>query len=57
VHVDASLVIADVSWESLAVRHIEAVAEANEDAIEAERTSAKAASASAVSGLPPWSEP
>src|SRR3954470_1297175 len=30
VHVDASLIRADVSWESLAVRHIEAVARANE---------------------------
>ena len=28
VHVDASLIRADVSWESLAVRHVEAVAEA-----------------------------
>lgn len=27
VHVDASLIRADVSWESLAVRHVEAVAE------------------------------
>lgn len=31
VHVDASLIRADVSWESLAVRHAEAVAEANGD--------------------------
>lgn len=29
VHVDASLVRADVAWESLAVRHVSAVAEAN----------------------------
>jgi len=39
VHVDASLIRADVSWESLAVRHVEAVAEASED--EAERNSRK----------------
>ena len=32
VHVDASLIRADVAWESLAVRHVEAVAEANRDA-------------------------
>jgi len=31
-HVDASLIRADVSWESLAVRHIEAVDRANGDA-------------------------
>jgi IS5 family transposase len=31
VHVDASLIRADVSWESLAVRHVDAIAEANED--------------------------
>ncbi|WP_431324649.1 transposase [Rhizobium sp. YTU87027] len=31
VHVDASLIRADVSWESLAVRHVDAVAVANED--------------------------
>ncbi|MCJ8521060.1 transposase [Pseudorhizobium tarimense] len=41
VHVDASLIRADVSWESLAVRHVEAVAEANEDASVAERDSRK----------------
>ena len=35
VHVDASLIRADVSWESLAVRHVEAVAAENQD-IEAE---------------------
>jgi transposase len=29
VHVDASLIRADVAWESLAVRHVERVAEAN----------------------------
>jgi transposase len=29
VHVDASLIRADVAWESLAVRHVEAMAEAN----------------------------
>lgn len=32
VHVDASLIRADVSWESLAVRHVDAIAEANGDA-------------------------
>ena len=32
VHVDASLIRADVAWESLAVRHVGAVAEANGDA-------------------------
>src|ERR687898_2221709 len=31
VHVDASLIRADVSWESLAVRHVEAVARANDE--------------------------
>jgi len=31
VHVDASLIRADVSWESLAVRHVEAITEANGD--------------------------
>jgi len=31
VHVDASLIRADVSWESLAVRHVGAVADANGD--------------------------
>ena len=42
VHIDASLIRADVSWESLAVRHVEAVAAANppEDE-EAERRSRK----------------
>jgi IS5 family transposase len=30
VHIDASLIRADVSWESLAVRHVAAVGEANE---------------------------
>ena len=31
VHVDASLIRADVAWESLAVRHVEALADANGD--------------------------
>lgn len=31
VHVDASLIRADVSWESLAIRHVDAIAEANGD--------------------------
>jgi transposase len=33
VHVDASLIRADVAWESLARRHVDAVAEANADGI------------------------
>lgn len=41
VHVDASLIRADVSWDSLAVRHVEAVTEANEDAQAAQRKSRK----------------
>jgi IS5 family transposase len=41
VHVDASLIRADVSWESLAVRHVDAVAEANEDGVTVERNSRK----------------
>ena len=41
VHVDASLIRADVSWESLAVRHVDAVAEANDDGVTAERDSRK----------------
>ncbi|OWK25728.1 hypothetical protein AJ87_07150, partial [Rhizobium yanglingense] len=40
VHVDASLIRANVSWESLAVRHVDAVADANEDT-GAERKSRK----------------
>lgn len=34
VHIDASLIRADVSWESLAVRHVGAVSEANGEAPE-----------------------
>jgi transposase len=41
VHVDASLIRADVSWESLAVRHVDAVAEANDEGVTAERDSRK----------------
>jgi transposase len=42
VHVDASLIRADVSWESLVARHVEAVAAANPPADEeAERRSRK----------------
>ena len=41
VHVDASLIRADVSWESLAVRHVDAVAEANDEGAAAERESRK----------------
>ena len=40
VHIDASLIRADVSWESLAVRYVEATGEANAEAgDEAEKTS------------------
>jgi transposase len=31
IHVDASLIRADVAWESLAERHVDAIAEANDD--------------------------
>lgn len=41
VHVDASLIRADVSWESLAVRHVGAVAEANGDAAPDDETKRK----------------
>jgi IS5 family transposase len=41
VHVDASLIRADVSWESLVARHVEAVTAANADHEEAERHSRK----------------
>ena len=42
VHVDASLIRADVSWESLAVRHVEAVSRENEaPEDEAEKVSRK----------------
>jgi len=41
VHADASLIRADVSWESLAVRHVDAVSEANEDVSVAQRDSRK----------------
>jgi IS5 family transposase len=41
VHIDASLIRADVSWESLAAHHVEAVAAANPDDEEAERRSRK----------------
>lgn len=41
VHVDASLIRADVSWESLAVRHVDAVAEVNEDCAAVEWDSRK----------------
>jgi transposase len=41
VHVDASLIRADVSWESPAVRHVEALAEANDEDTAAERNSRK----------------
>lgn len=38
VHVDASLIRANVSWESLAVRHVDAVTHANEDDEEFRKT-------------------
>lgn len=41
VHIDASLIRADVSWESLAVRHVDAVTEANEGEAQVERNSRK----------------
>lgn len=41
VHVDASLIRADVSWDSLAVRHVEAVRSVNEDAEAALKRSRK----------------
>jgi len=42
VHVDASLIRADVSWESLAVRHVEVVSREHEAAPdEAEKVSRK----------------
>ena len=43
VHLDASLIRAHVSWDALAVRHVEAVAEANsdDDALRASRQSGK----------------
>jgi transposase len=39
VHVDASLIRADVSWESLAVRYVEATNEANREVDETAKTS------------------
>lgn len=39
VHVDASLIRADVSWESLAARHVEAVDEANGERVQASKAS------------------
>lgn len=41
IHVDASLIRADVSWDSLAVRHLEAVSAANADEEAAIRKSRK----------------
>ena len=41
VHIDASLIRADVSWESLVVRHIDAVSAANSTDEDAERRSRK----------------
>jgi hypothetical protein len=43
IHVDASLIRADVSWDSLAVRHLDAVAEANDaaDIDESQKTARK----------------
>ena len=41
VHVDASLIRAHVSWDSLAVRHVEAVADANDETPRDGQSSAK----------------
>jgi hypothetical protein len=41
VHIDASLIRADVSWDSLVARHVEAVTVANPDDEDAERRSRK----------------
>jgi transposase len=38
VHVDASLIRADVAWESLAVRHVDAVTQVNGDGTASDRT-------------------
>lgn len=38
VHVDASLIRADVSWDSLVVRHVDAVTTANGDPVQDEET-------------------
>jgi hypothetical protein len=38
VHVDASLIRADVSWKALVARHVDAVDEANADAAERQKT-------------------
>jgi IS5 family transposase len=53
VHVDASLIRADVSWESLVARHVEAVAAANPDDEEAERRSRKTGKYKKVSTTDP----
>lgn len=50
VHVDASLVRADVSWESLAVRHVDAIRAENGDASEASQIAADTAKTSRKSG-------
>jgi transposase len=52
VHIDASLIRADVSWESLVVRHVEAVAAANPPD-EAERRSRKTGKYKKVSTTDP----
>lgn len=41
VHIDASLIRAHVSWESLAVRHVAAVAQADDEALRDSRQSGK----------------
>jgi len=53
VHVDASLIRADVSWESLVARHVEAVAAVNPEDEEAERRSRKTGKYKKVSTTDP----
>ncbi|BDA83919.1 hypothetical protein Sa4125_15180 [Aureimonas sp. SA4125] len=50
VHVDASLIRADVSWESLAVRHVDAIRAENGDASEASQVAEDTAKTSRKSG-------
>lgn len=50
VHVDASLIRADVSWESLAVRHVDAMRAENGDASEVSQIAEEALKASRKSG-------
>lgn len=50
VHVDASLIRADVSWESLAVRHVDAVRAENGDGTEVARVAGETLKTSRKSG-------